>query len=444
MSATEYRLAIVIEAFAQQGDPVAAICPIIDSRLDPAGVFGVDVHYRRDTDTAIVMLRIDQRAVLGRAVELLASALSARNFGLVDLERIDPVLRTKFIEGYLSRQSDVYRDLPSASDAVAMLANQLGIALSRPAEAKTARLRVCHSATWSAARLWRMTSDGALIATAAPPRIGDKTRLSIEINGHHVEVDAVATRHTAPHAASAMGVHGFAARFCFDSISAHRSLMPLLSTVARTLTGARTPPRRRHSRFPVRWRGQVLSGERVVSRVVDISAKGLQIEHHGDTLPDLVDLAIAADNEGSPLRLRGRVARIASEDLLERPRLLGFEIEQADERFSALVERISQRTTKRLLVAASGIRLNQLSHELAGHGYMVSAAGGAQEIYSRVTEHRDPPDLILIDESLSDGNVSAARPLERALARQALPTYRISQAASGAEVRRLIDAAFIG
>jgi hypothetical protein len=174
------------------------------------------------------------------------------------------------------------------------------------------------------------------------------------------------------------------------------------------------------------------AGRAVKAPALDISRHGLFVAGDAELFPDRrVDVLIPLDDRGQPLRAHARIARAIPEETARARRLpagLGLELSDlsADDerRFERFVDRVARRARRWVLVGAAPERMRLVISELIAAGYAASGAVDPPSLVSKAASAR-APDLVILDATLAQTDVRAARAVERALAVRSVPIVQL-------------------
>jgi hypothetical protein len=451
--APRYDIVLAVRRFSARDRDLHLLLRPLEARLDGTMLIGVDAYYRTRSDIALLVLQIDTRYVTGPLLTSIQRDIARGGASMFEVNKLSPVERDKFENRYLASQDVALMDLPTVADAVRLLAQRIGMRVqepgARPRRATPPAVRFTRGQHWERGRLCRLSAEGVYIATGGPPRIGDRSQIEVIGPRGPVLANAITVQVTPPHAARALGQSGFAARFVFRDAAEQRALAPALAAVRDAVIGTAPPPRRKHTRFPVRWPAYLAQGTGTTSiRVLDISEGGLFAETSSPAGDGWVNLVVPYDERGAPMRLAARIARTIRPEARASGMAIGIGVELVDghdreeDRYREFVERVARRAGMRIVVGADPRRLAQLVEELAGVGYAVSGASEPRVVYDRIVESQDLPNLVLIDESIEDGNIRAAKSLHRALSMQSVNMLHVDSEPP-VSVRHLIDAALV-
>jgi hypothetical protein len=374
-------------------------------------LLGVDVYYRRPTDTALVALRLDPARVTRSDLEDIVETAHRAGVPVLQPGKLLNVDQQRFYQIYLASYDVRATDLPTPDAAMRVLARSLDITTSPPGEQRIADsplgldVRFRRGGSWSLGRLCSLTPGGVYVATSAPPRAGERIDLELTDGTIVVTARAAVAQCTSTEAASLLGAAGFGARFV-DPDAVRADVQALIAGICRDGSLVAQPPRRRHVRYPVRIPVSVTClGTSLMTNALDLSLGGLFVATPVMPLLAEVDLAVAA-SDGPPIRAHARVVRkIAEEQARARRMQAGFGAEisrLADDdgpRWGRLVESIARRSSHSVIVAASRARLAELLSELSAAGY---AAAGVEDLRELDERLHEPvcPDVVVVDPSV--------------------------------------------
>src|SRR5262249_51461102 len=184
---------------------------------------------------------------------------------------------------------------------------------------------------------------------------------------------------------------------------------------------------------------------RLDARVLDVSQRGMFVA--GDTPPTggAVHVSIPIDDRGTPILATARVARAIHENTAKMRGIsqgVGLEIVSLSgtdaRRFQGFVGRVARRAVKEVIVGAAQPRVGELIAELAGAGYAATGVSDAPALVARTAAAR-PPDLVVLDSSLSARTLHVAR---RALGAPCA-VARASDGDAPAAAREQVDSALL-
>jgi hypothetical protein len=104
--------------------------------------------------------------------------------------------------------------------------------------------------------------------------------------------------------------------------------------------------------------------------------------------------------------------------------------------------RIGKRGGFTIVVGASTARAAEITAELCGAGYSASCASDAAALISKAAAAARAPDLVMLDASLTKGDLRAENAVRRALAVRAVPTLQVDETTPQA-ARSLADVALL-
>lgn len=409
-----------------------------------ARVVGVDLYYRADADTVLLALRVDPQTATHTLVDRIRAEAAVAGAAVLEPARLDELDRERFYKEHLALYPLRVRDFPTVADAVRKLAGDLGFRLDTAPPAGTSNVDVRYRCgdRWQLGRARSLTREGIYIYSGSSPRLGEIVTIRLAAGGNHLTVRASVVHVTPDEAALIVGGAGFAARFMLGT-QAERAALEGLVVAGRSegLGALRPAPNRREARYPVRWPVTIDGRENPLS-ALDVSRHGLFVastdEHNGST----VQVAVSPDDAGAAMRARARVARTLDDRSAQArgvPAGCGLEISQFapgdGERFALFVQRVGQRSSRRLLVAAAEPRQRGLISPLMAAGYVVSAAAAVSEVLAGA----DAVDLVFLDSSLSARDAE----VRRALSARRIASFALEPGQNGRAVRSLADAALL-
>jgi hypothetical protein len=295
-------------------------------------------------------------------------------------------------------------------------------------------VRFLRGDNWASGRLRALSLQGARLAAAAPPRLGDRVQLALGLDHLDVQLWGEVTQVTSAAQATGSGEpSGFAVHFGdFDSATRGK-LVNLLKRAKQSGIALRPPPPRASVRFPVRWpAGVITSWGELNTAALDVSRSGLFLASGTVIGAREIIFHLPMDTTGRALSGRGQIAREVSEEMaslrgLSRGygvRIIDFTRNDA-ERYDSFLERIRLRTEKRIMVAAHPERATDLGRGLIAAGYAVHSGNDLVALAESMNEAGPPPDAALIESSLLASDASAAS-LKRALHAKQVPCLTLS------------------
>lgn len=434
LGASSYDLFLAISSACVSIDRVANVGADVTARL-----MGVDLYYRPDTDVALVCLRLDPRSATHTLLEKLRSEANAVGAAVLEPGRLDDKLRSRFYDEHLKQYPLKVISFPTVADAARKLASDLGVDSSSPVVGDSPKVRVRYRRgdRWQLARPRSLTREGIYLYAATPPREGDVVSIALETGGQTMALRASVIHVTPEEMAATVGGPGFGARFIIDKPEERHALARVVEAGRADGLGTLRPaPTRREARYPVRWPVTVSRSAPIPA--LDVSKHGMFVATQASIGDETVEIRVASDEQGPPMRARARVARaLAAASAEARGTTAGYGLELCgfapgdDDRFSGFVARVGRRALHRLLVGAGEKRLRDLVAPLAAAGYIVTGTSASGEL-NREAEAA-PPDLVLLDHDFS-----------RARLRRNTLCYTLDAAHSGKEIRALADAALLG
>jgi hypothetical protein len=223
------------------------------------------------------------------------------------------------------------------------------------------------------------------------------------------------------------GPAGFRVAFPERDRIARRQLVALLLRARNAGISLEPPPVRGAMRLPVRWPTRLSTsiGE-MPAAALDISEGGMFLALDRELPRDELAFQLPLDSGGPPVCGRARVVRVVDEHMAEErglPRGYGVQIVDmpAEDRvrFYSFLERVRRRSERRIVVAASAGRAEELAACLAGAGYAVTGRTDSQALLQIVDTDPRPPDIAVIDSSL--GRTREARWLRTMFESRSVP-----------------------
>ncbi len=437
---TTYDVVFAIPGAAAHSSGLCSLGRDLGACLGGTALISGDAGYVRGEGAARFALRLDPRAVTGTLLAHLERIAGSHGSPGIRGGRTPPGSEDE-AAAFLAPCSPLIRDIPTPDHLGVMLAEALGLSVEPRAGRAVAppRLRYRRGDEWLAGRLCRIGEDGALIAAAAPPRIGDRLEVELSTPGGPLVIPAVTSHIASSRAAAALGSAGFSARFAFPSAGELRAAASAIAGLRRRLARAELPPRRRELRYPLKWPALTHTGEgRVALWLRDVSRRGLFAEGVPARVGARVAIEAAFD-DGARASISGRVTRTGRAGF-------GLELDalapEAGRAYDAFVSRVAARAGRRVAIGAAPWRLEELADALRAAGYAVRGADTTRGLCERAFEGRDRPDLVVVDASLDGGGEARARALCRALATHRVDSVRLDHQPALA-ARRLIDAALL-
>ena len=301
-------------------------------------------------------------------------------------------------------------------------------------DAPPLQVRFLRGDTWAQGRLRALSLQGARLAAAAPPRLGDIVQLALGLDHMDVHINGEVTQVTgAAQAAGSGEPSGFAVHFRPFEAGVRAKLVNLLKRAKQSGISLRPPPPRASVRFPVRWpTGVITSWGELSTASLDVSRSGLFIAAGTVIGAREIIFHLPMDTSGRALSGRAEVAREVTEEMAtQRGLTRGYGVRIVDftrndgDRYDAFLERIRQRTEKRVMIAARRERATDLGRGLMAAGYAVHSGNDLVALAESMNEAGPPPDAALIESTLlaSDANAAA---LKRALSAKEVPCLTIN------------------
>lgn len=456
--------------------------------FDQTPIDSAEVLFQTEHDVALVAVQFAARHDPSPWIGLVL----ARGFAIIDPERMGEADRQAFGASYLPTYEVVIQGCQTIADALGALRTRLarrhpgagaGYAglgdpnassggpahpddsvsrsfepargtlppqaaqLPPPTEAAQAvEVRFLRGGQWSPARLRSLSTRGAYLITAAPPRVNDEVHVALACGELAALIRGSVYHVTTASDAATSGITGFAVSFAPDPTPARARLIELLQRARASGIVLQPPPPRVAMRFPVRW-PVVLEGEDGGrAEALDVSQTGLFVTPPLPFRSRTLTARIVTDTGSEPIEARARIARsVTPVDAMTRGLTPGHGLEIVDmsdrdrdkwQRFLARVERRSART---VLVGAAPARLELLAHALADAGYAVSSSADPGTLI-RLTDSGAMPDLAVIDDSLLEAGVTASW-LEQMFTARSVPCLRVRGEPVGVrlEADRLLD-----
>jgi hypothetical protein len=272
--------------------------------------------------------------------------------------------------------------------------------------------RYLRSGRWVPLRIGALSLKGAALMAGALPRIDDRVEVALAFANHRALVRGAVAKVSTMQEAETSGATTFNVNFELDDGS-RRELTALLTAARAANVTIKPPPARSTRRYPVEWpiclgtpRGAVRAD------ALDVSTEGMFVRPLL-ALDTTVTFSAVLDDGHPPVSGRARVVRAISEaEAKVAGRSAGYglnilEMAEADhERWYAFVTRIEQRSSRRVLVVASPVRLPELQGALIGAGYAVTGDSEPGAIAQLASAAAQPVDAALIDAAwLVGGNL---------------------------------------
>ncbi len=421
----------------------------------------VDVYYRRQTDVALLALHLDPAQLSAAQLSAFEGTAMRGDLGVLEPARLPDAERARFFDTYLPQYELRLQRLAAPDDAMHLLEEHLiGIARRTHAAATAAapppvrvddqlEVRFRRGDGWQLGRVRSLSRDSLYISTGGPPRRGDVVEISLALGPAQLLVRAGVLQVTPADAPQAMGAPGFGAQFLVgDLAEADRVERFLVHVRAALPTELSPPPRRRDVRYPVCWPVFVAgaAGQSQTS-ALDLSLHGMFVAaqvSEGTSPGQNLELTLPLDDGGAPMRAAARVARAVGPGVARQrgvPTGLGLEFvalggrEQA--RFSRFLTRVGRRTSHNLVVGATAERATPIVQELIAAGYSAAQVLDPAALLARASASR-PPDLVLLDVSLTRADPRAEEAVRRALQMRQIPVQHIGGDTPSA-VRALAD-----
>ena len=299
--------------------------------------------------------------------------------------------------------------------------------------AAAVHVRFLRGDDWVPARLRSLSLRGARLATAAPPRLGDRVQLVIGFERIGTVLTGEVTQVTPAAAAQGSGEPcGFSVHFGPLRDDTRAQLTHLLRRAKQTGIALKPPPARTAVRFPVYWPLSVTTQAGPLSAAaLDVSRNGLFLASGSSLLPGELDFQMPLDHAGPAVCGRAQIAREVSDEMasargLSRGygvRILDFS-RDSGARYDAFLERVRLRTERRLVVAAAGTRATELSRGLTAAGYAVQASSDPSSLMEVLDGEPRGPDAALIDAALLGADRAGAE-LKRSLTDRHIPCLTV-------------------
>ncbi len=423
----------------------------------------VDVYYRRQTDVALLALHLDPAQLSPAQLSALEGSAMRGDLAVLEPARLPDAERARFFESYLPQYELRLQRLAAPDDAMHLLEEHL-VGIARRAQAAAAaaaagpvskaaqdklEVRFRRGDAWQLGRVRSLSRDSLYVSTGGPPRRGDVVEIALALGPAQLLVRAGVLQVTPADAPQAMGAPGFGAQFLVGDLAEADRVERFLAHVRAALPSELTPPpRRRDVRYPVCWPVFVAgaAGQSQTS-ALDLSLHGMFVAatvSDGTSPGQSLELTLPLDDGGSPMRAAARVARAVGPQVARQrgvPTGLGLEIvalgprEQA--RFSRFLSRVGKRTSHTLIVGAAAERAMPIVQELIAAGYSAAQVLDPAALLARASASR-PPDLVLLDASLTRADPRAEEAVRRALTARRIPLQHIGEDPPAA-VRALAD-----
>lgn len=318
---------------------------------------------------------------------------------------------------------------------------------SDPALAAPAvNVRFLRGDSWVPARLRALSLKGAKLAAAAPPRLGDRVQLvfGYDALGAVVGCEVVRVINAADAAVSSEPI-GFEVTFGLLNSETRGQVVLILRRAMEAGISIKPPPARAAVRFPVHWPTRIITswGE-LSAAALDMSKSGLFLAPSAPIGSTELTFQMPLDHAAPPLSGRAAIAREVSDEMAsERGLSRGYGVRIIDfsdndaPRYQAFLDRVRDRTEKRLMVGARGVRAQDLSRGLGAAGYTVRASGDMRALIDRLEAEPHPPDAALIHAPLFDRDPDA-QALRRALHGRQVPCITVGDE-SAQRARTVVD-----
>jgi hypothetical protein len=307
-------------------------------------------------------------------------------------------------------------------------------------------VRFLRGDAWVPARLRALSLKGAKLAAAAPPRLGDRVQLVIGFDALGAVIGCDVTRViNAADAAGAREPIGFEVAFGQLGSETRSQLVLILRRAMEAGISIKPPPARAAVRVPVHWPTRVITswGE-LSAAALDMSTSGLFLAPSAPIGSAELNFQMPLDHAAPPLSGRAAIAREVSDEMAsERGLSRGYGVRILDftnndrPRYEAFLDRVRNRTEKRLMVGARGVRAQDLSRGLSAAGYTVRASGDMRALVDRLEAEPYPPDAALIHAPLFDRDPDA-QSLRRALHARQVPCITVGDE-SAQRARTVVD-----
>jgi hypothetical protein len=250
---------------------------------------------------------------------------------------------------------------------------------------------------------------------------------------------------SATEAASSGEPVGFEVHFGQLAPDTRSQLIHILRRAVEVGISIKPPPPRASVRFPVHWPTRIITswGE-LSAAALDVSKSGLFLAPSAPIGAAELTFQMPLDHAAPPLAGRGAVAREVSDEMAsERGLARGYGIRILDftrddgARYDQFLERVRLRTEKRLLVAARGIRAQDLSRGLSAAGYAVRSSGDLRSLMEKLDQEPQAPDAALIHAPLFDKDPDSQQ-LRRMLHGRQVPCITVGDE-SAQRARTVID-----
>jgi len=301
-------------------------------------------------------------------------------------------------------------------------------------EAPALQVRFMRGDHWASARVRALSLQGARLAAAAPPRLGDLVLVGLALDHLDVELSGEVTQvTTAAQAAGSGEPSGFSIHFAPLDGPLRAKLVSLLKRAKHSGISLRPPPPRASVRFPVRWpAGVITSWGELNTAALDVSRSGLFLASTSTTIGAReIIFHLPMDTTGRALSGRAQIAREVTEEMAaQRGLTRGYGVRIIDftrndaARYDSFLDRIRLRTEKRVMIAARRERATELGRGLIAAGYAVHSGNDATALNDSMNEAGPPPDAALIEAAMLASDPTAAA-LKRILQSKQVPCLTV-------------------
>ncbi|MFH0901266.1 MAG: PilZ domain-containing protein [Pseudomonadota bacterium] len=428
----------------------------IAKRLDSAILKRVTLHYQEELDALAIELCVDRDRMPADLTMEMLRAVAAAGGTVIETDRLKAEDCRRFRAAVLPLYGLRVTGIRTIEGALSVLAQHLRVPLMTNAKGEhfeqRIEVRFRRGDSWQLGRPRSLSIDGIYVATGCPPRCGDVVEIEVACSPARFLTHAAVLHVTLPETAAELGAAGFGARFLKSGPREEENLRHLLTIAREAVPTLAPPPRRRELRYPLCWPVTVgRDNTQTTTTALDISAHGMFI---AGMVPANrpVEITIEPDEPDAgdqPLRARARVVRAVPLTLARSrgiPSGTGLEITgvaaEDSDRFERFVERVAQRAMRTVVIGAAPRRASELHAELAAAGYAVGSATDPPSLVARAAATAKAPDLVVLDSSLDQGDLRAARAVSRALSARRIPTLAVD-AQKCLAVRRLADSMLI-